>query len=70
MKSIRLQCSNCGQQKFIGASYYANGTYYVDLTCVACGDTRDIEVKKLEAFLKNIEQKNRFKNDNKKTNPK
>ena len=28
------------------------------------------EVKKLEAFLKNIEQKSRLKNDNKKTNPK
>ena len=57
MKSIRLQCSNCRQQKFIGASYYANGTYYVDVTCVTCGDTKDIEVKKLEAFLEKIEKK-------------
>lgn len=68
MRSIRLQCSNCGQPKFIGATYYAHGTYYVDITCVACGDTRDIEVKKMEAFLNMIEQKKGVKNDYKKTN--
>ena len=65
MRNIRLQCSKCGQQKFIGASYYANGTYYVDVTCVVCGDTKDIEVEKLEMFLETI--KKGKKRDNKKT---
>jgi transcription elongation factor Elf1 len=59
MKNIRLQCAKCGQQKFIGASYYANGEYYVDVTCVACGDTKDIEVKKLEEFIRRLSKKRR-----------
>ena len=70
MKNIRLQCSKCGRQKFIGADYYANGTYYVDVTCVVCGDTKDIEVAKLEAFLETLNQGKRTRNDNKKTSPK
>lgn len=48
----RLICKNCGGIKFIGDPYYAYGTYYVDVTCVVCADSKDIELEKLEAFLK------------------
>ena len=69
MKHIRLKCAHCGQPKFIGDSYYAHGTYYVDVTCVACGDTKDIELKKLQDFLDRLEKESRIRNDYKKTNP-
>jgi formate dehydrogenase maturation protein FdhE len=52
MKFINLRCSICGGQKFIGESY-------VDVTCVACGDSKDIEVEKLEKFLKAINRRRR-----------
>jgi hypothetical protein len=59
MKFVNLKCSNCGGQKFIGESYYAFGTYYVDVTCILCGDSKDIEVEKLEKFLKAIGRRKR-----------
>lgn len=61
----RLICSNCGGIKFIGDPYYAYGTYYVDVTCVVCADSKDIELEKLKAFLHVLEK---GQSDNKKTN--
>lgn len=52
MRFTSLKCAKCGGQKFIGESYYAFGTYFVDVTCIVCGDSKDIEVEKLEKFLK------------------
>ena len=47
----RLICKKCGGIKFIGDPYYAYGTYYVDVTCVTCSDSKDIAVEKLNTFL-------------------
>lgn len=60
----RLICSHCGGIKFIGNPYYAYGTYYVDVTCVVCADSKDIELEKLKTFLHLLEK---GQNDNKKT---
>lgn len=51
MKSIRLKCTRCGGPKFIGDPYYSFGHYYVDVTCVMCSDSKDIEVNRLNEFL-------------------
>lgn len=64
MRTIRLKCSQCGGPKFIGEQYYLNGTYFVDVTCVICADTKDIEVAKLKTFLSQL-QKQRGGNDKK-----
>lgn len=57
MRFTSLKCAKCGGQKFIGESYYAFGTYYVDVTCIVCGDSKDIEVEKLERFLKMVNRR-------------
>lgn len=54
MKSIRLKCKKCGGPKFIGDQYYAFGTYYVDVTCVICAHSKDIEVSELNKLLKKL----------------
>lgn len=54
--SVKLKCNKCGGQKFIGDEYYALGTYYVDITCVVCADSVDVEVEKLNKFLKKLER--------------
>lgn len=56
MKKVRLKCVNCKGLKFIGDPYYAHGAYYVDITCVVCGDSKDIDVKRLEKFLNDLQK--------------
>lgn len=50
----KLKCAKCGGLKFVGEEYYAYGTYYVDVTCVVCSDTKDITVEALKSFLKKL----------------
>jgi hypothetical protein len=57
MHAIKLKCSNCGGLKFIGDQYYAYGKYYVDVTCVICADSKDIEVPRMQRFLKLLAEK-------------
>jgi hypothetical protein len=64
MKTVRLKCAKCGGQKFIGEKYYLNGTYYIDVTCVVCSDTRDVKVEDLNRFLEKL-SKHRGENDKK-----
>jgi hypothetical protein len=61
MKQVRLKCAKCKGLKFIGDPYYAHGAYYVDVTCVVCADSKDIEVKQLEKFLKDLQRGHRAK---------
>lgn len=56
MKQVRLKCKNCGGLKFVGDPYYAFGKYYVDVTCVICSDSKDIEVEKLKNFLNGLKR--------------
>lgn len=66
---IKFSCKKCGGQKFVGEEYYALGTYYVDITCVICGDSKDIEFEKLKMLLKKLNNEERQKGDAKrKTN--
>jgi hypothetical protein len=67
MKTLRLKCATCGGPKFVGNPYYSNGTYYVDVTCVICSHTKDIELDKLNKFLEKLKQEKVVVNDNKKT---
>lgn len=70
MRSLRLKCARCGGPKFVGEPYYAHGIYYVDVTCVICSDSKDIEVDKLNALLEKLNQGKVVVNDNKKTSSK
>lgn len=54
---IRFNCKICGGVKFIGDPYYAFGTYFVDVTCLTCSDTKDIEVEKLNKILRALNKK-------------
>lgn len=65
LSKTRLKCAHCGGIKFVGEPYYANGVYYVDVTCIICSETKDIEVERLKKFLQTLE--NGGKSDNKKT---
>lgn len=56
MRDVRLKCKHCGGIKFIGDPYYAFGKYYVDVTCVVCSDSKDIEVEKLKNFIKSLKR--------------
>ena len=56
IKQAKFKCAKCGGPKFVGDPYYAYGTYYVDITCVVCSDTKDIEVQKFNEFLNKMEQ--------------
>lgn len=70
MTNVRLKCSVCKGPKFIGEPYYSCGAYYVDVTCVICADSKDIEVEKLNVFLEKLNQEKVVVNDNKKTSSK
>lgn len=67
MAKIRLKCATCGGPKFVGDPYYAYGTYYIDVTCVICSDSKDIEVEKLNKFLRSLRQEEVIVDDNKET---
>lgn len=56
LSKIRLKCVHCGGIKFVGDPYYANGIYYVDVTCIVCSETKDIEVDRLKKFLAALER--------------
>jgi len=49
-----LKCKKCKGLKYIGEEYMAYGTMYVDVTCIKCGHSKDIEVVKLKKVLKAI----------------
>lgn len=51
MKNPRLKCFRCGGMKYVGDPYYAFGVYYVDVTCLSCSHSKDIEVERLNKFL-------------------
>lgn len=58
-----MKCSKCGGLKYIGEEYYSLGELWVDVTCIQCAHSVDIEVSKLNAFIEKVESF--MKNDNK-----
>jgi hypothetical protein len=63
IKQAKFKCAKCGGPKFVGNPYYAYGTYYVDVTCVVCSDTKDIDVEKLKIFINKLEQQREERNE-------
>jgi RNase P subunit RPR2 len=47
-----LRCKKCKGVKYIGEEYVAFGTKYVDVTCMKCGHSKDIDVESLKKYLK------------------
>jgi hypothetical protein len=64
-----FRCTFCGGKKMIGSQYYAMRKNWVDITCIHCADSRDIEVRKLNKILrslgfKTIEERYEFADEN------
>lgn len=53
-----FRCSRCGGLKMVGSQYYAMQRNWIDVTCINCSDSVDIEVKKLNKLLKKLGFKN------------
>jgi hypothetical protein len=51
IKATGFYCRNCAGRMFYGAQYYAFQKNYVDLTCVKCSTSVDVEVRKLNKIL-------------------
>lgn len=60
-KKLRFKCAKCKGPKFIGEEFYFAGEKYVDLTCAACADSKDIKVSDLEAFVNKVMRGHRGK---------
>jgi hypothetical protein len=50
-KSTGIYCRNCTGRMFTGQQYYAFQKNYIDLTCIRCSVSVDVEVKKLNKIL-------------------
>jgi hypothetical protein len=51
---VPLRCIKCGGMKYIGEPYHAFGEWHVDVTCLVCAHSRDIEMKRLKSFLESL----------------
>jgi len=49
-----FRCSKCGGFKMVGTQYYAMQRNWVDITCINCSDSKDIEVKELNILLRKL----------------
>jgi hypothetical protein len=47
-----IYCRNCTGRMFTGQQYYAFQKNYIDLTCIRCSSSVDVEVKKLNKILR------------------
>lgn len=64
---FRFKCKKCGGLKFIGEQYHAFGTYYVDVTCVKCADSKDIEVSVLRELISKLSKDGKANADKKRS---
>ena len=53
---IPLKCSKCGGSKYIDEPYLIHDTWFVDLVCLNCGDTKSTEREFLKNFLSSLER--------------
>ena len=54
-----MRCAKCGGRKYIGDQYYSLGHYWVDVTCIQCGHSADIQVNKLNKILEKMQNDNK-----------
>jgi predicted nucleic-acid-binding Zn-ribbon protein len=52
--SVKLKCAKCGGMKYIGEEFHFAGEMWVDVTCINCSHTADIEVNKLNNLLQKL----------------
>jgi hypothetical protein len=55
--SVNWKCNKCGGSKYIGEQYYSNEELWVDVTCIQCSHSVDIEVSKLEKFIEQTKKR-------------
>lgn len=51
IKLTGFYCKRCGGKVFTGSQYYAFQKNYIDLTCINCSESVDVEVKKINTIL-------------------
>lgn len=52
VKATGIYCQNCTGRMFTGQQYYAFQKNYIDLTCIRCSSSVDVEVRKLNKILR------------------
>ena len=50
-----MTCKNCGGTKYVGDEFYLFGELWVDITCINCAHSVDIEVKRFNDFVDKVE---------------
>jgi len=50
-KLTGFYCKRCGGKMFLGSQYYAFQKNYIDITCINCSTSVDVEVKKINKIL-------------------
>jgi hypothetical protein len=52
---IPLKCAKCGGAKYIDEPYLIYDTWFVDVVCIICSHSKDIEVDRLNQLLAKLE---------------
>jgi hypothetical protein len=70
-KATGIYCQHCAGRMFTGQQYYAFQKNYIDLTCLRCATSIDVEVKKLNKVLrylnfKTVEERHDIQETNRK----
>lgn len=47
-----LQCARCGGKMMLGVQYFGMKRSYIDLSCTKCARGVDVEVRELNAILR------------------
>jgi hypothetical protein len=50
-KATGLYCRSCSGRMFTGQQYYAFQKNYIDITCVKCSTSIDVDLSKLNKIL-------------------
>jgi hypothetical protein len=59
---VPLKCSSCGGAKYIDDPYLIHDTWFVDVVCIKCGRSKDIEVDRLRKVLAELEKASKIVN--------
>lgn len=53
---VKWTCKQCGGLKYIGNEFYMLSEYWVDVTCIKCGHSVDIQVNRLNRLIEKLER--------------